>query len=397
MKISIFGNTNNLLYLLACAIREAGHNVHLLVNQQETLHRPENIHPELAGNYPDWIHDVSDTAIEDYIGPSPKIATVLNVLEYADRLILNHVGPSLLPYIKKPAISFLTGSDLDYLARFETLSTLTGNWESSFRLSASAQLYRALWSGFITRQREGILRSRAVSFYPRGIVPGCDSLLDAIGVSDAQRIHLFLADDRIEQPRANKTGGRVRIFCGARLNWVRPMAPGTCELDCKGVDVLIRGLAAFHSRSGTKVELRLVEKGRDVVETHKLVDDLDLGDQVTWLQEMDRVAFDKELCQADICVDQLAQGAVGMTGADAMSCGKPLLANGRPEVWYGTWPEPPPICHATTAEEVADQLERLVPNRAERRRVGKESRIFAQKYWSPAANAEICLQKLTEE
>ena len=397
MKVTLFGNTNNLPYLLARAIRDAGHTAALLVNQKELLHRPESVDPDLADNYPQWIHDVSDISFEHYIGPSPAITSVASLLESADGVILNHLGPSLLPYVNKPAIAFLTGSDLDYLARFDTLVTLGREWGPQFKVSAAAGLYRALWSGFITRQREGVLRSRGVSFFPRGLVPECDELLDEIGVSDAQRFHIYMADDNIKTQSSTGPRDRVRIFCGARLTWVRPMAPGTCELDYKGVDVLLRGVARFFERSGTRVELRLVEKGLHVAETHELVDQLKLRDQIVWLTEMDRPSFDRELCEADICVDQLANSVVGMSGVDAMLLGKPLLANARPEIWNETWPEPPPICHASSPEEVADQLFQLVPDASRRARIGRESRAYAEKYWSPASNAKKCLEIFGEK
>ena len=188
MRIACFGNTNNYPFLLARGLRELGHNALLIVNQKQALHRPENLDPSLDGNYPGWIHDYSDVSNDHFIGPTPMIIPVLRLLENSDAVILNHVGPSLLAYFDRPAIAFLTGSDLDYLARFETVSTLGRKWDDKFRASNAARLFRELWTGFVSRQRNGILRCRAVNFFPQGMLPDCDRLLDDIGVASGTAV-----------------------------------------------------------------------------------------------------------------------------------------------------------------------------------------------------------------
>jgi len=104
--------------------------------------------------------------------------------------------------------------------------------------------------------------------------------------------------------------------------------------------------------------------------------------------------FKQELVQADICVDNLGQSAIGMTGLDAMATGRPLIANARLEIYAHLIKDPNPVCHAATAEEVCAQLELLVCDREKREQIGRTSRVFVLKHWSPAANAIACLERL---
>ena len=116
MIIGLFGNTANYPFLLAEALRSLGHQVLLILTSKELLSRPENIAAEFRSGYPDWMMDASDLQEEDYFNLSPRVAPILDQLSSCDALLLNYVGPSLLPMLGRPAIALLTGSDLDHYA-----------------------------------------------------------------------------------------------------------------------------------------------------------------------------------------------------------------------------------------------------------------------------------------
>jgi len=395
VKIVVFGNTNNYPLRLAIALRELGHDAHLIVNLKGVLHRPESLVPEYRQIYPDWIHDCSDIPEEDYVGPSPRIGKVLSILERADALILNSFGPSLLAFIQRPVISLLTGSDLDYYANFKTISSRKSGWENNFRRSAEALLDCRLWVDFIRRQREGILRSVGVSYFHRGLVPQGDQLLDEIGIDDARRFFVYMCDEskrgRSMLPKENSV---LRILCGTRLTWKMPIHAGGSMLDYKGSDVMIKGVALYVQKNSLQFDFRIVEKGMHIAETKQLVHELGLEKHVTWLQEMSINAFQAELDNADVCFEQLSDSVIGMVGLDAMARGKPVIANARPDIWQHHIREKWPVCHAVTPEDVCAQLEILLSDSRVRRKIGQNSMRFVQKYFSPESNARLCLEKL---
>ena len=391
MKIVCFGNTNNFPLLLVKAFRALGHSAQLIVNEKNILHRPENVDPSLKAGYPSWIRDFSEIPRQDYICGSTTLMPVLRVLETADALILNEIGPSLLGFIPRPAISFLTGSDLSSLANFELLNSLTANWSRDFEGSAANEFYKTRWNAFITRQRKGIIGSTRVSHFPRGLLPDNDQILDSIGVSDEQRIHLFMADSEIgRKPPRQQKRDYVDLLCGARLTWKRPDAR-LSELDFKGTDQLLRGFAAYTRESDVPSRLTLFEKGHHIEETKALVNELGIAEIVDWLPELSRKEYDTRMLRADVVIDQLDNSVIGMVALDAMQAGIPVMANARPEIWNKHLEEPPPISHAFNADTVCTQLRKLVDGK-HRKKLGAASKRYVEKYWTAEANAKLCLE-----
>lgn len=394
MRIGIFGNTNNYPFSLALGLRKLGHDAMLVVNRKERLHRPESKHPEFAGGYPDWILDCSDIPEDDFIAASPRIADVINFLAGGSSgLVLNDIGPSLLEYCPGPAIALMTGSDLTYYADFRTVGVRQQHWSLEYTRSPGGRLAIRKWDEFIARQRAGVLAANAVGVPLPGLVPAVDDLLRAIGVSDTNRDFFYLTDtDSIEALPAPKNE-RLRILNGARLNWKTPLPAGFSSQDHKGTDVLLAGFAQFLAAGGDG-ELVMFRKGLHVAETEALANELGIASKIVWRGEVGLREFYAEMAQADVVCDQIGESFPGMVALDAMALGRPVIANFHPEVMGSYFPEPIAACQAGTPGEVAEHLTRLAGSQAARTKAGVASRRFAEKYLSPAVNAEKCLRHL---
>lgn len=396
MRIIVFGNTNNYPLLLAKGIRAIGHDAVLLVNRKEILNRPEGADKEIAAGYPSWIIDISDIPEEDYIAASYRIGPVINILAEADALILNNIGPSLLGFVNKPAIAFLTGSDLDYYANYASMSARMQGWSEELMRTPAAILHTRLWIEFVRRQRAGILAAQGLSYFPHEVIPAGDAILNDIGVSDSRRFFIYIANlfdlTMVELPKRD----RVRIFCGTRLTWQKPMRAGSTSLDYKGSDLMIKGLGLFLKQyPDAPVEVRIVRKGWDVAETLKLSEEEGILSHVVWLNEMSLTDFFDELREADIVFEQLDQSFVGMAGHDAMSMGKPVIANGRQEIFERFLKRSLPVCQATTPEQVYQHLEKLVFDDGERKKMGMQARSYVEQYMSPQYYAQKCIDMLS--
>jgi SAM-dependent methyltransferase len=103
-----------------------------------------------------------------------------------------------------------------------------------------------------------------------------------------------------------------------------------------------------------------------------------------------------EYKHADIVSEHFGKGSIGMGAMDAMAVGRPIIANGSPEIFTRALGETPPICHATNAEEVRSQLVRLAVDRNLREAIGKQSRSFVEKYCAPEHAARMVLEKLEQ-
>lgn len=392
MKIGFLGNANNYPFMLARAMRRLGHDVQFIVSSVAPLDRPEARYKDVVTPYPDWVHDITLGNL-DWLAPTAKRARVLGILNSCDGIVLNQLAPTLVRFLRKPAVVLLTGSDLNIYCDSSAPAKLAAvaprpPWFLRYRIR------KALFAALVRRQREGVLAAIAVNYFPRGIAPDGDALLEEMGVGDTQRLSFMITEvDRLAYcpPQENST---LRIFCGARITWVRPIPSGYCELDYKGSDIMLKGLAAFYRETGVRLDIRLVKKGLHVAETMKLVDMLGLGDQITWCEELTQIEFLDECRRADIVFDQLDQSAVAMAGLDAMALGRPVIANGRAEVFAPLLGVESPICQSATPEDVVRQLKRLVFDHTERCRVGIASREYVTRYFS-AENAAIqCLERL---
>ena len=394
MKIGFFGNTNNYPFMLAQALREFGHDVLIVITSQELLNRPESRYPELKQGYPDWIVDASQITEWDLITLSPSLAPVLEALSTCAALVLNSTGPSLWPLLRRPAIALLTGSDLDHYANFATVELRSGYWDPTYRASADGQTNLNLFREFVQRQREGIRKSVAVRYFPRGFVPDGDTMLDELGVSDAKRVFLLSAELKLVTPTPPPHNNPVRIFCATRLTWKLPIEPGRSLLDYKGSDIMIRGLGLFYRQTGVRLDIQLVRKGLHVAETEQLIVEEGLVDQVTWSDEMPLTQVWAEFARCDLVIEQLGNSAIGGAGLDAMAAGRPVIGNARREKFEGYLGQPSPICQAQTAEEVCAQLKRLVFNPAKREKLGVLGRRFVEEHCSPQRAAQTCLERL---
>ncbi len=390
MKIGFFGNTNNIPLLIAKAMQQMGHEIILVVNKTELLHRPESRFPEYADEYPEWIVDCSQFSEWDYLSLDPKIAPALEALSSCDALFLNDCGPSLLPLLQRPAISFLTGSDLTYYGDYQTADIRSSSWSEGHKKTFEAKLWKRLFVDFVQRQRDGIRLSVGIRYFPPGAELHGEALLAEIGVPDSKRIFQSTTEVEGIDPAPQPNNKRIRVYCPVRITWKMPIEPGRSTLDYKGSDIMIRGLGLFYRRTGVKLDIVLMRKGLHIAELEKLIVEENIADCVTWLDEMSQTEYRKEIVLSDIILDQFGNSLVGTTGFDAMACARPVIGNMRPEILGDSMP----ICQARMPDELCAQLERLVFDVQERERVGRAGREYVETHVSIKNFAQECLMLL---
>lgn len=395
MRIGFFGNANNSPFMIARALRRLGNEVLFIVDRRpiqkwEILNRPENAYKDIVFPYPDWIVDASPLDLWEYPGPSVGREQVVRLLKQCDLVVLNEFGLSLGPDIGKPTVALLTGTDLEVLANYSYAFQLTP-CEPPEELS----LQRLHYLKLIESQRSGIRAASAIVFPAKGFIPQGDILLDEIGVQDSQRIYFHMTDlEKIDYclPPQNVP---LRVLCMARLTWKKPENSSlVSEFDYKGTDIMIKGIGMFWRATGIPLNIRLIRKGQHIEETRVLIEAEGLSGQVTWLNEMSHIQVLEENRQADVIFEQLGNGVFGLGCVDAMAIGRPVIANGRPEIVTREIGCPMPICQAISASDVCNHLQKLAVNPALRTRIGKESRLFVEKYFSPEGGAQRVLQRV---
>jgi len=394
LSIAIFGNTNNYPLLLAQGLRLLGHDVRLVLNRKETLHRPESRYPEWAEAYPDWVVDCSNLTDEDIAFETPAIEQAIHHLTHkVDLVVLNDVGPALASHLRTPHAVVLTGSDLSYHANFDSLEIRTRMWDLEFKRSLQGRRYLRCMADLVARQRDGILGSEVVCYGQRGLVPSGDQILDDIGVSDKRRLMLHFSNtiDLKAQPLAENF--RLIILCGSRVVYRPDHNPALSAMDFKGTDILLEGFALY-CRQGGEGELRLPRKGQDLQAAVDLIAELDIAERVHWLDEMPLVRFYDEMVAADVVCDQFSSSYPGMVTTDAYALGRPVMAKLRPEIFSQRFPEALPGFNAETPEQIAAHLMTMERNPNILVDMGLMSRTYAEAYLSPESMAKQFLEKL---
>lgn len=394
MKIGFLGNANNSPFVLARALRRLGHDVLFIVDRSpvekwEVLNRPENAYDDILP-YPDWIVDASPLDLWAFPGPPAGREQVVQLLKQCDLVFLNEFGLSLGPDVGRPVVALLTGTDLVVLANYQYALHLTQHEPPD-----SCSSRRLHYLRLVESQRAGILAAAVVIYPAKGFVPQGDRLLEEIGVQDRQRLYFHMTNlEKIEYcpPPHNRP---LRVLCMARLTWKKPDDPAlVSEFDYKGSDIMIRGIGMFWRATGVPLDIRLIRKGQHIAETMELIEAEGVGGQVTWLEEMTNLEVLEENRRADIVFEQLGNGVFGLGCVDAMATGRPVIVNGRPEIVAREIGCPMPVCQATTPEEVCGHLTALSADPAMRERIGKESRQFVEKHFSPEGGVRKALERV---
>lgn len=413
MRIGFFGNQNNYPFLLARALRARGHDVRFIVDGSERLNRPEHRYRDVSYPYAGWIHETCTVEIEDVVLRLGRWRRVLDLLRGCDAVVLNSRGMAAASELDVPSLCLATGSDLDLYARPEVAEWFACNQETRRRprdwarrawamrtlerdslveLAARVPmpLYRtirkAIFRRFARCQGLGLRHAAAISYFPPGTVPEGDAAIRRWARPTTPWVFLCMTDFDAIAPTPLPDTPVLRLFNATRFDWAPPFPPMVGAWENKRNDVLVRGIALFHHRTGRPLDVRFVEKGHSVGATRGLVRDLGIDHLVTWRSEMtQREVFD-EYARADVVSEQFGRHAVGMAGYDALAAGRPVICNWRPEIFEPFFGEAAPVAQAATPEEVAAQIERL-HDPALRRELGERGRQFVERHLSPARAA----------
>jgi len=407
MRIGFLGNSNNYPFRLAKALRALGHGVVLFVDRppSEPRNRPEFHHNDVLYPYPDWIREIEPLHPKQIVLYPWTVRPVLRILEGCDGVVLNGFGLSLGPFIHRPTIGVLTGSDLDVYANPGLVDVLAASPAPSDRFFRKGRFERILFTckcmlfrRFVRLQRAGIAKCCLVDYAVPGLLPEGDALLKDIGVEGNRRTSFMITDLEHLPAPSSRNDVTFRIFCSTRIQWKRPEAGSNVSpLDNKGTDAMLKGLQMFIARSRRTVQVRLISVGADVESAKCYVNELGLAPYVHWRPQLTQTEFLDEMASADVVMENFASGGcIGMAGRDAIAMGKPLIAWGKSAVFERELGEPLPIYEALSPEEICARLEEVAMNDVLVARKAAQARAFADRWLSARRAAECCVAVFEE-
>lgn len=400
MKIAFLGNINNHPFHVAYYFKEQGHDVRIYIDapKQVTLHRPEALTYGITYPYPDWIVEEPRLEKSHWMHlPWFFARNIINYINTCDAVVVNHYGHRFLPYIKKEVIKIcmFTGGDLETAADFDSVLKMR---LSSPKLKLIPGFLKKWYARFSVNQlHDGIRRANLISYFPEGLVPVGDKLLKEIfkeqPFNKYSHYAMFLDGLNYTPPADNKP---LKLLNMARFIWKKPFPAGMHEQENKGNDVMIKGIGAYLQKHHTKLDIHFIEKGIHVNETKELIAELGFTEMVTWHKEMPMSRLVEMIKGADVVFDQLGNHLTGV-GIFGMALGRPLIANMRKEIIEKHTNEALPMCNATTPDEVAQWLHKLVSNDELRHQIGATSSVYAKKHFDIRSEAKYFLDFITAQ
>ncbi len=390
MKIAFLGNMNNLPYYIAKGLKQKGLNVTFIVDAEKIflLDRPESWDNELVDKYTDWIVEwpiKESLRTFKFAFPGLNFKKRIDYLNNFDSVVLNGHWIALGGFLKKDikVVNIFAGFDLDVLADYNQLNHFHWSLKNAGGIVSKALpqfLATFFFKKLISQQRKGIQRAGMINYYPTGINPTSDNLLNEIKKGQTfKRLELRGFDcDKFNYiaPVQNRKPFVIlnitRFFYNNNRN------------SNKRNDIMIKGIATFiekNSLTTSDLEIIFFNKGEDVTAAKQLCNQHNIAAFIKWLPQTTVEELKNYFSICDVAFDQLGEQWVG-AGLFSMLTGRPLIANGRPEIFEPITGEQSPICQAKNAADVEDWLTKLYYNRQLVKQIGVASREYVLKHYN---------------
>jgi len=401
MKIGFYGNVNCFPFRYALELKNQGYEVLFIIdkNQKHKLHRPEYRFSEISYPYPNWIKEFIISKPDLKIAfPNIFFKEPIKLLNSCNIVFLNDFTHGIKPFLNENilSVSMCSGGDLDFYARLDLLEQRVVIRKKILKLFTP--LKKVLLKKSILNIREGIKQSYILHYYFKDIIPSMEKLIDDIK-GDNEYIRSknlgVNSEDVPFCPFVKKD--KLMIFNPTRFVWKEPLAEGIQPWSNKRNDIMIKGIGLFYKKHQVELDIHFVEKGPDVKESKQLCDEVGISHMITWHKEMTQKDIFDFYRECDISFDQLGNHFVAYGGLDVMLTGRPVIANGRPEVLEKVFGKPLPLCQATNEEDVAMWIGRLSFEDGLKEKIGKESREFVLEYYSMKKTVETYMRHLKKK
>lgn len=389
MKIVFLGNMNNLPFCIAKGLKEKGFDISFIVDAEKyfLLDRPESWDNEMINHYPAWI-------IEQPLGEKmrtfkfafPQLCFKKRIayLNSFDVVVLNGHWISLGAFLKKEKciVNIFAGYDLDVLADFKQVNTFHRSLKQSAGIINKVMpffLADIFFKRLISFQRKGIQRAGMVNYYATGINPDGDKLLNEIKAGQTFKRLEHRGFDCNKFPYKAPAERKPFVI----LNITRFFYLNNRNSN-KRNDIMIKGIGSFlkaNKINAGKVEIIFFNKGEDLAAAKILCNEYGLTPFIQWQPQVSVEGLNSYFEYCDVAFDQLGKQWVG-AGLFSMLTGRPVIANGRPEIFDTITNENSPVCQATTEAEVESWLTQLYNNRNLVKEIGVASRAYVLRHYN---------------
>ena len=349
LRVNLYGNVCNNLYVLAKFLRRVGVDAQLFV-ERTFAWLPEHEDPDLAGRYPDWIHVTGDLRWRRY---GLFDGAFVKRLADGDVVHTSSYGPIWARQTGRPFVFQTYGGDL------RNLPFMTDSLHHRYlarRQARAIQRADVVLTNNPHLMHDAVrrLRLRRIEAMPLPI--------------DAEKFRP-LADAEVRDIRRRHDGDWL-FFHPTRQSWTRGDAADTW----KGNDRVFRAFARFLKGGARRATLLAVRHGPDARASQELVRELGIEPSVRWLPPLRRHELVALYGAADLVLDQFARGGYGGIALEGWACGKPVLIGLEDRSEFQD--DPPPAVCVRTEDEIHDALVDLSASPERRTEIGARARAW---------------------
>ncbi len=238
----------------------------------------------------------------------------------------------------------------------------------------------------------GVLTANAYQSADHCFITNCDNILAAqrLGLKSYSFIphpvnEAFLEPDetslRLRDSLLTATSSQFLVLHPSRQHWNSERHPDWE----KGNDRFIEGFAKFLAQTKGRAAAVMVEWGKYVNESKRLIKQLGISDRVIWVQPLPNRTFIRYIHACDAIADQFHLGAFGSLTPKALACAKPTLVHLNHELHAWAFSEMPPVLNVREPDEISEALGELYKSPHYARDIGTQSHLWYQKYHSNKA------------
>jgi glycosyltransferase involved in cell wall biosynthesis len=184
---------------------------------------------------------------------------------------------------------------------------------------------------------------------------------------DSAQADGFLTKQRTVHSKQTE-GKIVRFIAPARHDWKTSHPDNS-----KGNDLIVKALALLKARGIIDLRVTFVSYGADIAASQALIEELDVADLCAWIEPQPLHALWDLYCSHHAVIDQFIIPAIGAIGVECLALGRRLITRDIGAL-AEFFQEQPPLIAASSPEEIADGMARIVADPDDHEGIGPAAR-----------------------
>ena len=372
-KIALLGNMNNNFFAICRYLIDYGYDAKLFIFDYEA--KIKHFHPSADSYDDEWkkfTHTLPWGSPITFLQTRKK--TLINFFSEFDILIgCGHAPAFAQKAGRKLDIFAPHGSDLNHVPHLKGLS--------------AKQLVHYVTIG--RNQRKGIVNSenvfsdklhekQEIKIEKLGLRIRYFSAIPSIYIPQYKGLKVDSSEPQLKKMLQIKKENDLIIFHHSRHSWCNPKD----KIALKGNNILFEGVADFKKKyPNINIVIITFEYGDEVLQTKRLVKDLNIEDTIFWFPLYPRKKIMEMMSFADIVTGQFYRSFITYgTIIEGMVMSKTIMHRRDDSLYAKDYKELYPMIHASSVEDVVIGLEEYVANPKKYVKMGKESNKWMRKY-----------------